>query len=123
MLPMLGRILAFFLCPMLLLGSGCSRSYDGTVVIPRPLDVRRFWDRPPQQAQAEQPQLLQTDVFPVAPETPERAAARRTSTPVAPRRQITRISKDPPTPSSEPAKPLTCRNVSQPGKRVRMVCE
>ncbi|WP_245316127.1 hypothetical protein [Mesorhizobium wenxiniae] len=120
---MLGRILAFFLCPMLLLGSGCSRSYDGTVVIPRPLDVRRFWDRPPQQAQAEQPQLLQTDVFPVAPETPERAAARRTSTPVAPRRQITRISKDPPTPSSEPAKPLTCRNVSQPGKRVRMVCE
>ncbi|RUV28835.1 MAG: hypothetical protein EOS23_21015 [Mesorhizobium sp.] len=119
---MLGRILPFFLCPMLLLGSGCSRSYDGTVVIPRPLDVRRFWDRPPQQAQAEQPQLLQTNVFPVAPETPERAAARRTSTPVARRRQITRISKDP-TPSSEPAKPLTCRNVSQPGKRVRMVCE
>ncbi|MGX9180985.1 hypothetical protein [Mesorhizobium sp. BHbdii] len=120
---MLGRILAFFLCPMLLLGSGCSRSYDGTVVIPRPLDVRRFWDRPPQQAQVEQPQLLQTDVFPVAPETPERAAARRISTPVAPRRRIARISKDPPTPSSEPAKPLTCRNVSQPGKRVRMVCE
>jgi hypothetical protein len=120
---MLGRILPFFLCPMLLLGSGCSRSYDGTVVIPRPLDVRRFWDRPPQQAQTEQPQLLQADVFPVAPETPARAEAPRISTPVARRRQITRISKVPPTPSSEPAKPLTCRNVSQPGKRVRMVCE
>ncbi|WP_210334959.1 hypothetical protein [Mesorhizobium mediterraneum] len=120
---MLGRILPFFLCPMLLLGSGCSRSYDGTVVIPRPLDVRRFWDRPPQQAQPEQPQLLQTDVFPVAPETPKRATAPGIKTPVAPRRHTRRISNDPPMPSSEPTKPLTCRNVSQPGKRVRMVCE
>ncbi|RWF55276.1 MAG: hypothetical protein EOS50_14590 [Mesorhizobium sp.] len=120
---MLGRILPFFLCPMLLLGSGCSRSYDGTVVIPRPLDVRRFWDRPPQQAQAEQPQLLQTNVFPVAPEMPERAAAPRIKTPVAPRRRLARTSNNPPTLASEPAKPLTCRNVSQPGKRVRMVCE
>ncbi|TIM12132.1 hypothetical protein [Mesorhizobium sp.] len=120
---MLRRILPFFVCPMLLLGGGCSRSYDGTVVIPRPLDVRRFWDRPQQQAQAEQRQLLQTDVFPAAPETPETAAARKINTPVAPRRKITRVAKAPPTPSSQSAKPLTCRNVSQPGKRVRMVCE
>ncbi|RWN50338.1 hypothetical protein [Mesorhizobium sp.] len=120
---MLRRILPFFVCPMLLLGGGCSRSYDGTVVIPRPLDVRRFWDRPPQQAQAERPQLLQTDIFPAAPETPETAAARKIDTSAAPRRKIARIAKQPPTPSSEPAKPLTCRNVSQPGKRVRMVCE
>jgi hypothetical protein len=119
---MLGRILPFFLCPLLLFESGCSRSYDGTVVIPRPLDVRRFWDRPPPQAQAEQPQL-QTDVLPVAPEMPKEAANRRIKPPVAPRRHITRISNDPPKLSSEPAKPLTCRNVSQPGKRVRMVCE
>jgi hypothetical protein len=112
---MLGRILPFFLCPMLLFGSGCSRSYDGTVIIPRPLDARRFWDRPPQ-AQFE------TDVFPAAPETPKRAAVRRTIAPVTPRRHITRSSNNSPM-SSEPAKPLTCRNVSQPGKRVRMVCE
>ncbi|MET3581223.1 hypothetical protein ABID19_004269 [Mesorhizobium robiniae] len=115
---MLGRILPFFLCPMLAFGSGCSRSYDGSVIIPRPLDVRRFWDR---QLQAEQPQL-QTDVFPAAPEM-ESAVTRRTSIPAAPRRRITRVSNDRPAPSSEPAKPLTCKNVSQPGKRVRMVCE
>ncbi|AZO01248.1 hypothetical protein EJ066_04405 [Mesorhizobium sp. M9A.F.Ca.ET.002.03.1.2] len=114
---MLGRILPFFLCPMLLFGSGCSRSYDGTVIIPRPLDVRRFWDRP---AQA-QPQLG-IDVFPVAPEVPKGAATRATTTPVTPRRRITRSSNNSPV-SSEPAKPLTCKNVSQPGKRVRMVCE
>ncbi|GLS39538.1 hypothetical protein GCM10010869_51350 [Mesorhizobium tianshanense] len=117
---MLGRILPFFLCPMLLFGSGCSRSYDGTVIIPRPLDVRRVWDRPPQ-AQAGQPQVG-TDVFPVAPEVPKEAATRRTTPPVTPRRRITKSSNNSPV-SSEPAKPLTCKNVSQPGKRVRMVCE
>jgi hypothetical protein len=117
---MLGRILPFILCPMLLLGSGCSRSYDGTVIIPRPLDVRRVWDRPPQ-AQAEQPQVW-TDVFPEAPEVPKGVAARRATPPVTQRRRITRSSNNSPV-SSEPVKPLTCKNVSQPGKRVRMVCE
>lgn len=117
---MLGRILPFFLCAMLF-GSGCSRSHDGTVIIPGPLDVRRVWDRPPPRAQAGQ--QLETDVFPAAPEMPTNAAAGGIKAPVAPRRRIARIPKDPPTLSSEPAKPLACRNVSEPGKRVRMVCE
>ena len=48
-LLMTGRIVPCFLCLTLLSSSGCARSYDGTVVIPRPLDVRRVWDRDPSQ--------------------------------------------------------------------------
>ncbi|TIT23758.1 MAG: hypothetical protein E5W70_06595 [Mesorhizobium sp.] len=117
---MFRRILPVFLCLALPLGSGCARSYDGTVIIPKPLDVRRFWDRPSPQAQAEQSQL-ETDVFPVAPQTPKRPAMRRSAASVAaPRR---RVANNPPMLTSQPAKPLTCRNVSEPGKRARMVCE
>lgn len=119
---MLGRILAFFLCPILLFGGGCTRSYDGTVVIPRPLDVRRVWDRPPPQAQADQLQM-ESNVFPVAPEMPRRSVARRSSAAAAPARRMTKVSNNPAILSSGPAKPLACRNVSEPGKRVRMVCE
>lgn len=119
---MLGRILAFFLCPMLLFGGGCSRSYDGTVVIPRPLDVRRVWDKPPPHAQADQLQQSESDVFPVAPQMPRRSVARRNIASAAPARRMTEVS-NPPILSTGPAKPLTCRNVSAPGKRVRMVCE
>ncbi|MER9878891.1 MULTISPECIES: hypothetical protein [unclassified Mesorhizobium] len=117
---MFRRILPVFLCLALPLGSGCARSYDGTVIIPKPLDVRRFWDRPSPQAQAEQSQL-ETDVFPVAPQTPKRPAVRRSAASVAaPRR---RVAVNPSVLSPEPTKPLTCRNVSEPGKRARMVCE
>ncbi|CCV11111.1 conserved exported hypothetical protein [Mesorhizobium sp. STM 4661] len=120
MLLMLGRILAFFLCPVLLFGGGCSRSYDGTVVIPRPLDARRIWDKPPPHAQADQLQL-ESDVFPVAPQMPRRSVARRSTASAAPARRMT--SNNPPILSTGPAKPLACRNVSEPGKRARMVCE
>jgi hypothetical protein len=117
---MSGRILPFFLCLVLLLGSGCARSYDGTVIIPRPLDVRRFWDRPSSQTLAEQAQL-ETDVFPVAPQMPKRPAVRRNAPSVMSTRR--RVANNPPMLSSKPTKPLTCRNVSEPGKRARMVCE
>jgi hypothetical protein len=116
---MFGRILLFFLCPALLAAGGCQRSYDGTVVIPKPLDVRRIWDRPPPQTQAAQSHV-ETGVFPVAPQAPRRSAARRIGTPAT---QARRVTSNPPNLSSEPEKPLTCRNVSEPGKRYRVVCE
>ncbi|PDQ22400.1 hypothetical protein CN311_03725 [Mesorhizobium sanjuanii] len=121
MLLMLGRILPLFLFPMLLFGGGCARSYDGTVVIPRPLDVRRVWDRPPPHVQAGS-LPLESDVFPVAPQMPRQSLARR-STPATPARRVTRAPSNPSILSTGPAKPLACRNVSEPGKRVRMVCE
>jgi len=115
---MFGRILPCFLGVTLLFGSGCARSYDGTVVIPRPLDVRRFWDQDPSQTRASQLQA-QTGVFPVPPQEPRRWVA-HSDTP--PARRLTRVS-NPPSLSAEPTKPLTCKDVSAPGKRYRVVCE
>ncbi|RVD07942.1 MAG: hypothetical protein EOS73_31950 [Mesorhizobium sp.] len=116
---MLERILPFFVGLALLLGSGCARSDDGTVIIPRPLDARRFFDKEPPHLQ--QPHI-ETSVFPVAPQDPEgleprRAASHKTST-----RRASRIAS-PPLSSYEPHKVLVCKNVSEPGKRYRMVCE
>ncbi|RWC48992.1 MAG: hypothetical protein EOS55_08625 [Mesorhizobium sp.] len=116
---MFGRIVPFCVGLALLFGSGCSRSYDGTVVIPRPLDVRRFWDRPPSNVDYG-PSEVENGAFPVAPQPPRRFSERKV-THAAPRRHQTR---QPPSASlSAPARPLTCRNVSVPGKRPRMVCD
>ena len=99
--------------------AGCTRSSDGTVVIPRQMDMRRIWDREPpvQRVRLEQ----NPQVFPVSPQTrqpPRRivAAAPR------PRHVPARIS----TMRNEAAaatSPLKCRNVSEPGKRARVVCD
>lgn len=113
---MFGRILPFFVGVSLLSGSGCSRTYDGTVVIPRPLDVRRFWDRPPPNVEYGQSQA-ESSTFPVAPQQPRRFSER-----TAPRRHQKTVSTPPSLPSG-PEKQLACRNVSEPGKRIRMVCD
>jgi hypothetical protein len=118
---MFGRIVPFFMGVALLFGGGCSRSYDGTVVIPRPLDVRRFWDRPPPNVDYRQEQV-ENGAFPVAPQPPTRFSEHRVLAPAAPRRHQTKLSTLPSL-SPDPAKPLACRNVSEPGKRVRMVCD
>jgi len=104
----------------LLFGSGCSRSYDGTVIIPRPLDARRFWDRPPPNVDYAPP--ADNSAFPVSPQPPTKFSERRVSKPAGHRRHQPRFSAPPP-PPSEPEKQLACRNVSAPGERVRMVCE
>ena len=118
---MFGRIVPFFMGAALLFGGGCSRSYDGSVVIPRPLDVRRFWDRPPPNVDYGQVQV-ENGVFPVAPQPPRRFSERRVTAPAAPRRHQKKVPTLPSL-SSDPEKPLACRNVSEPGKRFRMVCE
>ncbi|MER8574876.1 hypothetical protein NKH19_03995 [Mesorhizobium sp. M1338] len=117
---MSGRIVPFFMGLALLLGSGCSRSYDGTVVIPRPLDVRRFWDRPPPNVDYG-PSEVENSAFPVAPQPPRRFSDSKVMTHAAPRRHQTRLPAS--ASLSAPAKPLVCRNVSEPGKRARMVCD
>jgi hypothetical protein len=114
-------MLPLFVGLALLSCSGCSRSYDGTVVIPRPLDVRRFWDRPPPHVDYGQAQA-DGAAFPVAPQPPRRFTERRLAQPAGQRRRQGTASQSP-SQSSAPAKPLACRNVSEPGKRVRMVCD
>ena len=117
---MIGRIGPFLLGVVLLFGSGCSRSYDGTVIIPRPLDARRFWDRPPPNVDYVPP--ADNGAFPASPQPPGQFAERRVSKPAGHRRHQTRYSPPPPPPPG-PEKQLACRNVSAPGERVRMVCE
>ncbi|ESY75379.1 hypothetical protein NKH57_22585 [Mesorhizobium sp. M1050] len=117
---MSGWIVPFFMGLALLLGSGCSRSYDGTVVIPRPLDVRRFWDRPPPNVDYG-PSEVENSAFPVAPQPSRRFSDRKVMTHAAPRRHQTSLPAS--ASLSTPAKPLVCRNVSEPGKRARMVCD
>ena len=117
---MTGWIVPCFLCLALLASGGCARSYDGTVVIPRPLDIRRVWDRDPSQTQASRMQA-ETGMFPDAPpQEPYRPAARRHTISVPPRQHL---RSSPPSIASEPANPLACKNVSEPGKRYRWVCE
>lgn len=117
---MFGRILPLFLCAPLLVSGGCSRSYDGTVEIPRQLDARRIWDKEP-------PRTLQpqgeTDVFPVAPQDATGFPRRRPAStrPHAPR--VARFSSPPAGPGARPEKPLACKDVTEPGKRYRMVCD
>ncbi|TPK78311.1 hypothetical protein FJ950_10430 [Mesorhizobium sp. B2-3-14] len=120
MLLMYGRIGPFLLGVALLFGGGCSRSYDGTVVIPRPLDARRIWDRPPPNVDY-QPQV-DNSAFPGPPQPPGRFNERRVVKPAPHRRSQTRATTPSP-PSSGPEKQLACRNVSAPGQRVRMVCD
>lgn len=117
---MFGRIGPFLVGVALLFGSGCSRSYDGTVIIPRPLDARRFWERPPPNVDY-QPQP-DAGAFPASPQPPTQLSEHRPVKPASRRRHQTRISPPSP-PAAAPEKQLACKNVSAPGERVRMVCD
>ena len=115
-LLMFGRIAAFVLCPALLAAGGCVRSDDGTVIVPSRMDVRRVWDKvPPGTAPSRQ---IVPDVFPPPPPAPPGPGARRYSRPAAPSVNP-QLSEDP----SEPEPALACHNVSEPGRRVRVVCD
>ena len=117
---MFGRILPFFLCAPLLVSGGCSRSYDGTVEIPTQIDARRIWDKEP--PRTVQPQG-ETGVFPVAPQDANSFPRRRQTSarPHAPR--LTRFSSPPASPGAGSERPLACKDVTEPGKRYRMVCD
>lgn len=117
---MFGRIVPFLVGVALLFGSGCSRSYDGTVIIPRPLDARRFWERPPPNVDY-QPQPA-AGAFPAPPQPPAQLSEQRSVKPHVRTRHPTRLSPPSP-PALAPEKPLACKNVSAPGERVRMVCD
>jgi len=117
---MFGRILAFVMCPALLATGACTRTDDGTVVIPRQLDVRRVWDKPPRQAPAIAPAAA--DVFPSPPhaQPPPPPRPRRHARPARATPPMAEPSADS---SSAPDKPLACRNVGETGRRFRVVCD
>lgn len=115
-LLMLGRMLTFVLCPALLAASGCTRSDDGTVIIPSRMDVRRIWDKAPPGTTATR--QIASDVFPLPPSAPASPSSRRHFRPAS---TAPSLQPDVPDAPSQPA--LACRNVSEPGKRYRVVCD
>jgi hypothetical protein len=110
-----GSTLAFALAlgfSATLLG-GCSRSSDGTVVIPKTVDSRRFWqDDEARRASAERQQAT---AFPASPEirfvTQQPGPRPATSAP-------SRASG-----AGSNTKPIACRAVSGPTGRVKYICE
>lgn len=100
--------------------SGCNRTSDGTVIIPERMDMRRFWqgDGYAKASNGSAPQAI----FPSPPNVSGVAAemapppARRT-----PRTNNAEATLD--TVSFEPQKQLSCKNVSQPSGRAKMVCD
>ncbi|RWA67176.1 MAG: hypothetical protein E5X49_12430 [Mesorhizobium sp.] len=115
---MLGRMLAFVLCPALLAASGCARSDDGTVIVPSRMDVRRIWDKAPPGTTASRP--VASDVFPQPPSPTASPSDRRHFRPASTKPSF---QPDSPDTSSQQEKALACRNVSEPGKRYRVVCD
>jgi hypothetical protein len=98
------RILICLSSGLLLAGGGCSRTSDGTVVIPRQIDARRMWDKGPSSTQTP-PVASGANVFPV----------------VARPRQFPKSRA----PESAPANETTvaCGTAQQSGQRVRVVCQ
>lgn len=117
------RFLPFFLCLALTTG-GCARSDDGTVIIPRPLDLRRVWERGP--SRTETPRLARpAEVFPVAPtgSRPAYRVIRQKGVKPVRRGKPARPAEASAVPSPAPVKPLACRDVTEPGKRIHVVCD
>ncbi len=110
-MSMTTRFLTLLSCGLLLAGGGCARTDDGSVVIPKPLDARRIWDRDPSPPQTP-PVASGANVFPVV------APPRRT-----PRSRAPQASAAP----GPNERTVNCGTALQPGSqtggRVRVVCE
>jgi hypothetical protein len=102
---MMARILVCLSSGLLLAGSGCSRTSDGTVIIPRQIDTRRIWDNGPSSTQTP-PVASGANVFPV----------------VAPPRQFPR-SRTPANSAQVNENTIACGTAQQSGRRVRVVCQ
>ena len=117
-------------CLMLAAG-GCARTDDGSVVIPKPLDMRRadlgpldlrHWGhmRPVET----QPTIMPAppETFPVSPQA--KAVGRPMAKTTSLRKHRTKRAVAHKThASSEPSSPLACEQATQAGKRVRVLCE
>lgn len=121
-LLMFNRITAFVLCSALLAAGACTRSDDGTVIVPSRMDVRRVWDKAPPGTTASR--QVVSDVFPPPPSAPAilpaSPAVRRHSGPASKKPSF---GQHPPVPASGEQSPLTCRNVGEDGKRYRVICQ
>lgn len=110
---------------LLLTAGGCSRTDDGTIVIPQSLDMRSLdlgpldLRHPGRLRPAETPRLPVAAVpepFPISPQA-KRVGERRTATRTA---QRTRVR---PRPAADPAAPLACKPARKMGERIQVRCD
>lgn len=96
------------------LAGGCSRTPDGTVVIPKQMDSRRFWQD--DDARRAASQQAQASSFPSEPEIrfvtqePRPRPATRSASISAPQ-------------GAGNAKPLGCHGIPGDGGRIKYVCD
>ena len=110
-------------CSVLLVAAGCSRSSDGSVVVNAPPSLA-FVVPPylrPDGAGAGVQSTVTTSSFPPPPKAPTvRSKPRKT----VPRVETWKVSGvKPPFERADPEAPLTCRNETRDGGRVKVVCE
>jgi hypothetical protein len=112
------RLLSVLLLPALLAPSGCSRTDDGTVIIPQALDMRRLWEKsPPGRTDPRRP----LEVYPVAPQVQPQFVPPAEPT-ASRRKRVAKRASAAAEPSASPAKPLVCANAAEQGGRVHVVC-
>lgn len=121
--------LSLVICLTLAAG-GCSRTDDGTVVIPRSLDMRRV-DLGPLDLRHPgrlRPQETRPIVVAATPEpfpvSPLAGTSRRSRNPkaVAGNRRASQSAARAATPQA-PSSPLACAPATQKGKRIHMLCD
>lgn len=108
-------VLALPICLSTTLVAGCSRSSDGTVIIPRQMDSRRFWqDDEAKRAAVEQ---AQAGSFPNSSDE-----IRFVDPQAVPSRRTPRARPVNPAPAAN-QKALSCKAVTNAAGRVRYNCE
>ncbi len=121
------RTLPFLFCAMLTAG-GCSRTDDGTVVIPQTLDVRRAdfgpldLRHPGRMRPAEAPRPIMAaapEPFPVSPHA--RSIGERRKRAGAARRYRTEAGAAPA--PAAPASAVACKPAQRKGARIQVRCE
>lgn len=112
------------------LTAGCTRTSDGSVVLARPASLARVFQREsPQPSYGPAFRQLPSGPPPVAPAPPPQVAASAPPPGAAARTQRRGVNVQgwrpavkPPFARADPSRPLSCRNETSAGGRVRVVC-
>lgn len=109
-------VLALPLCLSATIVGGCNRSSDGTVVLPKQLDSRRFWQD--DEAKRAAVERAQATSFPAEPQIRFVEEPPRPRSSPRPRRNTVVSTSE----TARP-KPMACRAVTGTSGRVRYVCD
>lgn len=113
--------MAFGVTALAVATGGCTRTSDGSYVMRRPAMFSHFLG-----ARRDQPGLAQVEALPPAYTLAPVASAPVMAPPRSKRPKLAmpslRLSKNPPFKRADPDKPLTCRNETGAGGRIRIVC-